>query len=731
MGTVSELVESYEYTDETGQPLFTVQRFEPKTFRQVPAGTPDDPSKPMAGVRLVPYQLPKLIAAVGGRETVYITEGERDTDRLDAIGVTATTSPGGAGKWRHDYATHFEGANVTIVADDDQPGREHARQVFASLFGVAAAMNVALARSGKDVSDHLDAGFGLGELVPIAVGDLEPWPVMDPIGATPELPNWPEGSLPKAADAMVAALAKSTQTDPRLAGSIALGVLSGAVAKTANITPGNGWMEPVNLWTLAIAETGELKSAIFKCLLGPLHSHERRQADSTRHDRGVAAAEQRAAVLRLGRAEKALASDPSATSTAEVDAAVADVNCVRATTEPRLITSDPTVHVLPNLLAENRGRIILASAEPSAFDVIGGRWSGNSGREDISSWLSAHSGDDLRVDRLGRDGAHVRSPALTTIITAQPTRLRDLGAVAGSSELGLLGRFMFSLCQTQKGTRRFVDAPEIPVGVSDGWSKLTTRLVGREVPDEIPTITLNSEARALFYEWGDSALEPRLGPDGDLSDENLAGWVGKYRGAVLRIAGVLHLGDGSDENTELTVGTLKRAMALGEYFLAHAIEAHRQATGLRADTLAARILAKGDRGGLQPIRARDLARSLKGSGSDLTTAQVSTALDDLTERGYLRAMPESKVGTPGRPPSPLIEWNPGKCLPNLPEPHRPTESRTGTGLVADLADTFQGSENNAASPEAEACNQCQRPNAGPVCEPCRINLGRDLVGAST
>ena len=90
----------YEYHDETGVLLYASVRFEPKAFRQ---GKPDGQGGltwNMAGVRRVPYRLPELVRAAQAGELVWIVEGEKDADRLAALGLVATTNVGGAGKWR-------------------------------------------------------------------------------------------------------------------------------------------------------------------------------------------------------------------------------------------------------------------------------------------------------------------------------------------------------------------------------------------------------------------------------------------------------------------------------------------------------------------------------------------------------------------------------------------------------------------------------------------------------
>lgn len=178
------IVATYDYTDEHGKLVFQVVRFDPKDFRQRQPDGAGGWAWNVKGVRLVPYYLPEIIAAVAADDPIYIAEGEKDVDRLRALGLTATCNPAGAGKWRPDYAGHFhDAADVRIVADRDQPGYQHAAQVAASLESVGARVVVFEAAAGKDVSDHLDAGHGLDELV--VIDPAERLAAVEPKNVTP------------------------------------------------------------------------------------------------------------------------------------------------------------------------------------------------------------------------------------------------------------------------------------------------------------------------------------------------------------------------------------------------------------------------------------------------------------------------------------------------------------------------------------------------------------------
>jgi putative DNA primase/helicase len=166
------IIAAYDYSDEHGELLFQVCRLHPKTFRQRRPDRKGGWVWDTKGVRRVPYHLRVLVAAAaeanGKPWRVYIVEGEKDADRLRTDwGLTATTNPGGAGKWRGQYNRYFAGADVVIIPDNDESGREHARDVAANLAPVAASVHVldlqGVPKKG-DISDWIADGGSQSDL---------------------------------------------------------------------------------------------------------------------------------------------------------------------------------------------------------------------------------------------------------------------------------------------------------------------------------------------------------------------------------------------------------------------------------------------------------------------------------------------------------------------------------------------------------------------------------------
>lgn len=103
--------------------------------------------------------------------TVYVVEGEKDVNAIESVGGVAVSPPMGANappdRW--DWSA-LSGKQVVIIADDDEPGYRHARQVSELLTGTAE-WQVVKAAVGKDVSDRLAAGHSLDDLVSISLLD--------------------------------------------------------------------------------------------------------------------------------------------------------------------------------------------------------------------------------------------------------------------------------------------------------------------------------------------------------------------------------------------------------------------------------------------------------------------------------------------------------------------------------------------------------------------------------
>ena len=114
----SKIIKIYDYTDENGKLLYQNCRFaptktKPKPFRQ---RRPDGNGGfiwNLDGVTKTLYRLPELLES-SKQVWCFVCEGEKDTDRLNDLGLTATTS-GSSTSWKPEFAKYFAGRLVCIT----------------------------------------------------------------------------------------------------------------------------------------------------------------------------------------------------------------------------------------------------------------------------------------------------------------------------------------------------------------------------------------------------------------------------------------------------------------------------------------------------------------------------------------------------------------------------------------------------------------------------------------
>jgi hypothetical protein len=119
-----QIVKTYDYTDHNGKLITQTVRYEPKKFSQR-AMQNGQWVWSLKGVNTVLYNMPAILKA----DIVLIMEGEKDCDTAKSIGITATTCPMGAGKWREWYNAPLAGKIVVLVPDNDSAGIKHMIQV--------------------------------------------------------------------------------------------------------------------------------------------------------------------------------------------------------------------------------------------------------------------------------------------------------------------------------------------------------------------------------------------------------------------------------------------------------------------------------------------------------------------------------------------------------------------------------------------------------------------------
>jgi hypothetical protein len=158
------VVATYLYPDAAGEHLRRKHRWDPKAFTWE-CYTESGWQNGYGNEPDVLYRLPEVTAAVEAGETVALVEGEKDADRFVSSRLGVATTPPQNGRWPAGLARPLARADVMLVWDRDDDGARRARWAMDALGEVGATVECWRAARGKDLSDHLDNGLPVEELV--------------------------------------------------------------------------------------------------------------------------------------------------------------------------------------------------------------------------------------------------------------------------------------------------------------------------------------------------------------------------------------------------------------------------------------------------------------------------------------------------------------------------------------------------------------------------------------
>ncbi len=513
----------------------------------------------------------------------------------------------------------------------------------------------------------------------------DPWPEPIPFDAPARLPAFPLEVLPPAIEAFCSAVADSRQVSPDLPALVAIGVLAAAAARRFIVRMKDDYDEPVNIYIAPALESGERKSATFRDCVEPLAEWER-ELQEREAPRVAAAREQRSideARLEHLRRLAAKTDDPTERAVLTAQAVELAQNLTEVPAAPRLMVGDVTPEKLASILAAQGGRIALADAESGgAFEILAGRYSGN-GRANFDVFLRGHAGDDMRVDRMGREEI-VRDPALTVIIAPQPAVLRALADEPQFRGRGLLARFLYAFPRSLVGSRHFVQSAVQP-RIYTAYRDAVRGILSVEPPEgDEPghVLRLSADALEVWRKYHDET-EDRQREGGDL--RGIRDWASKSPGAAARIAGLLHLAEGLRHGAAIGAETMAAAWAIvRDYLIPHALEAFTMMATDRNVGQARKIAGWIVRTKRNRLTIRDAHKNFTSFGEP---ADFDAPFRILENRSIVRAAPEEPRSGPGRKPSPAYLVNPGllEC------PSEWTESGGG-GNSADSDGTSGGSE---------------------------------------
>ena len=478
-----------------------------------------------------------------------------------------------------------------------------------------------------------------------------------PISLKPAIiaPTFPVHCLPEVLRDFALAVAEHTQTPIDMPAVASLGTISACVQGKYRTQAKIGHTEPLNLYLIEIAKPGERKSAICSHFEEPLKAYERRHNEAFAVDIAHSINIKQVLEKELDAIKNDVAKGKK--SYADMEEKQAEISKHEEIKPLRLLCGDVTPEALTSLLADNNGKMALFSAEGGIFDTLRGLYSQFA---NIDIFLFGHSGDTMFVDRKGRPRETLEKPCLTVLLFIQPKVLTEVLGNDVFKGRGLTARFLYTYPVSTVGKRRYKTEP-IPQAVEQNYHKLCDDLLSIN-QQETRLLTLSKEADVLSENFFNE-LEPRLGKDGDL--EHMADWAGKHHGAVLRIAGLLHVAEGVSKNGKdfahipfdsalaISNETMSNAIEIGNYFLAHAQVCY-GLSGSEAEKEAAYILDRLKKHKPTQFTTGELLKLCK---KIKTVEELSLPLSVLAENHIIKEVAHQYTGT-GRPKGSMYLVNP-------------------------------------------------------------------------
>ncbi len=464
-------------------------------------------------------------------------------------------------------------------------------------------------------------------------------------------------------------LSQSTETPPELPLAMVLAACSTAVARRFKIRVRGNYCEPANLWLICALAPGNRKSFVQKEATQPLLDWEQakaeelkpliRQVESELKTQEARIKELRNKAAKCSRSDGDSTYDDLCNELNELEQHLEDIPMV-----PQLWTSDATPEKLAALLENHQERMAWLSSEGGLFDLLQGRYSG--GILNLDLVLKSHSGDSEKVDRSSRPPIYLKNPLLTVGLSPQPDILKGLIHKPGFRGRGLLGRFLYLLPESPLGYRTLEDV-ETPELVRNEYHQrikalLDLPLKSTEAGEVEHELHLSAEAYAEWKEFS-RYMETQMRPDQPL--EHLTDWAGKCPGAMVRLAGVLHMAEHAGNNSpplEISLETVRKAAELMLPFIQH--------TKATFDLMGADEALQGAKTVWKWIKRqqhrqffqRDCFNALRTQFSKMDKLKIALKL--LEELNYIQIL-EAEKSEVGRKPSPLVLVNPNALKEDL------------------------------------------------------------------
>lgn len=320
----------------------------------------------------------------------------------------------------------------------------------------------------------------------------------------------------------------------------------------------------------------------------------------------------------------------------------------------RVVAHDITPEMAKQMIVQQGGAMAIVEAEGTFFSIIAGRYTDGKKSPPIEVMLTGHAGEPVTVDRKAGPALYTPRGHLTIAVACQPKVAEAMGAVDGFRDRGGAARILPAFPTSTVGYRS-ITALAIPDALRGAWVA-TVRAILNHTPVRPADsggylmyceLHLAPDAYATFQafrRWH----EPQLKRGGSMGD--FADWGSKLPGAVLRIAGLVHVAThDAPEHVRISADTINRAVTLAGYFTEHARIMYRVMAG-RSGMSEARQVWEAIQALPEPTTKRDVHRKLQDRAAFHKADTLTEPLAILEEFGWLRLERAGKSTTVTRNP---------------------------------------------------------------------------------
>ena len=333
-------------------------------------------------------------------------------------------------------------------------------------------------------------------------GDGQDFNELIPMDSAPgALPPFPVDALPETIGRFCREVSAFNQVDPRMAAIFALAMLSIANMKKYAVEGKPGYIEPVNLYALVIANPAERKTPTLKYFMEIVEEYEKQLNDSLRdkiRENENTRDNLKRQIENLEQELKKHYSDADEKELNELQNKLADMPEMF---ERELFGSDMTTEVIAQALKRNGETFSIISSEGGIFGNFAGRYSKMVNVDLINS---AYNGEAVRVFRMTRETVKLDHPLLTIMLAIQPRVVTELMNNSEMRGRGFVARFQMAWPRSYAGKRVWETEP-VSEYAKASYKNLMMDLLSTPEPDFPAVLTLDDFARGLIADYNGEA----------------------------------------------------------------------------------------------------------------------------------------------------------------------------------------------------------------------------------